>query len=64
VNPQASKITSQALADLYEVSVDTIDRWAREHESLKACHFRRGWWDVRKLRANGWLLNADEVAHA
>ena len=64
MNPQAAKIPSQVLAELLGITIDTLDRWAREHTNLSCCRFRKGWWDVRKLRANGWLLPVGEVAHA
>ncbi len=61
MNPAANKVRTAALAALLGISPDTLDRWARETAELAACRWRRGWWDVRALRAAGFL---QEVASA
>jgi len=55
VSPNANKVRSADLAKELDITVDTLDRWARTDEDLGACRWRRGWWDVMKLRAAGFL---------
>jgi hypothetical protein len=65
VNPNANKVSSETLAKQFGergISVDTLDRWARQDPKLAACRWRKGWWDVRKLRAAGYLQE-QEVTH-
>lgn len=58
---QANKLPSRLLAKELRISGDTLRRWAREKPDLADCRWRKGWWDVRALRAAGYL---QAVAHA
>ena len=55
MSPQANKVPSRILAEELGISIDTLDRWARETPELAACRWRKGWWDVSLLRGAGFL---------
>ncbi len=61
LNPAALKVRTVVLAEVLDTTPNSLARWAREKKELAACRWRRGWWDVRALRAAGFL---QEVARA